>query len=191
MNRSVRAPGHHVSIIHLFLSYVPSRLLTSFLLTVRFCRRPVFRCCYSIVPFRFVRKQFQQLNLLGSCTPQSFAPVPPCVFVCVSLCVFAFRGEIADNFLLLSLDKGLSGRVQPGGVERVDLLGAAGRRGAVDEDQEVPHDRTYRPVSFFRYWFVILFCTLVSRELQPCAPSLQGEYGTAAAVVLAASLLCN
>lgn len=55
--------------------------------------------------------------------------------------------DSADNLLLLSLDKGFSGRVQPGGVERVDVLGAAGRGGAVDKDQEIHDDRTYRSVS--------------------------------------------
>lgn len=63
------------------------------------------------------------------------------------MCVRVFGGETTDNFLFLSLDKGLSGRVQPRGVERVDLLGAAGRRGAVDKDQKVPHGRADRLVS--------------------------------------------
>lgn len=90
------------------------------------------------------------------------------------MCVRAH--ETTDNFLLLSLDKGLSGRIQPGGVERVDLLGAAGRRGALDEDQEIPDDRAYRPVSLGLYAILVLRCDAMRpslSELQRCAASRQ------------------
>lgn len=52
-----------------------------------------------------------------------------------------------DNVLLLSLDEGLSRRIQPGGMERLDVLGAAGRRGAVDKNEKVHDDRPDRLVS--------------------------------------------
>lgn len=51
------------------------------------------------------------------------------------------------NVLFFSLDKGFAGRVHAGGVERVDVLGAAGGGGTVDEGQEISHDRTHRLVS--------------------------------------------
>lgn len=53
----------------------------------------------------------------------------------------------AGNVLFFSLDEGFAGRVHPGGVERVDVLGATGGGGTVDEGQEISHDRTHRLVS--------------------------------------------
>lgn len=56
---------------------------------------------------------------------------------------------MSDNILLSSLDEGIAGRLQPGGVERIDVLGAARCRRAVDEDQEVPHGGSNGLVSMF------------------------------------------
>lgn len=74
----------------------------------------------------------------------------PSVLTCENL-LFCFGGAIrygtTDNFLLLSLDKGVARRYEPGGVERADVLGATGRRGAVDEDEKISHDRSNRSVS--------------------------------------------